>query len=677
MKSTICQLQLPWLPASSMWRETKNKCRPETNKISNNRLRLVVAIVFLLSGALIYKLFSVQIGQCDLYTALASSQHQVYSQLAPERGKIYLSENIDGQEKLYPLATNKDFASIYAVPKEIINPREVAEKLYAFFDEPYLDTKTIKENASSTSASIPSSTTSETSFNTASSTKEKIIDNYLKKLDKPGDPYESLDKKLGTDDLLKLFAFLASTSSAPVTADDLELRNEQVVYKKGATTTKFVLPGFGFDLQKYRYYPEKEIGSHILGFVSNADNQEIGKYGLEEFFNDELTGKAGSLKSEKAGQSNTIIVNDREYVKPENGSDLVLTVDRNIEFVACEKLKEAVKKHGADGGSVIIMNPKTGAIIAMCSVPDFDPNDYKDVSNIRVFNNPVTFDQYEPGSVYKTVTMSIAIDQNKVSPSTTYNDPGELMITGWNKPIRNSDFDTKGGHGVVDMNFVLENSLNTGAIFAMRQVGPTVFADYIKNYGFGEKTGIELGSESSGNIGNLLKSKVREIDAATASFGQGIAVTSLQMIMPYQAIANKGVMMKPYIVKSIIHNDGKCEEMQPQQLRRVISAQTASTMSAMLVNVVEKGHSNKAYIQGYYIGGKTGTAQIPTPGGYLKGQYIHTFIGIAPIENPSFVMLTKMDSPKDVTYAEGSVVPLWKDIADFILKYYQVPKTRD
>lgn len=667
-----------------MWRELKNKCRPEINKISANRLRLVVAIIFLLSGALIYKLFSIQIKQCDLYTALASSQHQVYSQLAPERGKIFLSEQMNGQEKLYPLATNKDFAAVFVVPKEIANPREMAEKLFAFFDEPFLNEKleNKKTSASSSSSSSVSGLSSSSSSSgsapsSASSTKEAIINNYLKKLDKPGDPYESLDKKLGTEDLLKFFAFIASTSSAPISADDLELRNEQVVYKKGVTTTtKFVLPGFGFDLEKYRYYPEKEIASHILGFVSYVDNKAAGKYGLEEFFNDDLFGKYGSLKSEKAGQSNTVIVNDREYVKPENGSDLVLTIDRNVEFVACEKLREAVKKHGADGGSVIILNPKTGAIIAMCSVPDFDPNNYKDVENIRIYNNPATFDQYEPGSVFKVITMAIAIDQNKVSPSTTYNDPGEIMIKGWPKPIRNSDFDTKGGHGIVDMNAVLENSLNTGAIFAMRQVGPKIFADYVKNFGFGEKTGIELGSESAGNIDNLLVNKVKEIDAATASFGQGIAVTPLQMIMPYQAIANKGILMKPYIVKEIIRSDGKKEEIIPKQIRRVISSKTADTMSAMLVNVVEKGHSNKAYIQGYYIGGKTGTAQIATAGGYLKNQYIHTFIGIAPIENPTFVMLTKMDSPKDVTYAEGSVVPLWKDIADFMLKYYQVAKTR-
>jgi len=649
-----------------MWREIKNKCRPEHNKISANRLRLVVAIIFLLSGALVYKLFSVQIGQCDLYTALAASQHQVNSQLKPDRGKIYLSENIDGKEKLYPLATNKDFAVLYAIPKDITNPQEMAEKFFQFFDA----NKIIKiDTATSTATSAPAII--------SSSTKEEIINGYLKKLDKPGDPYEALDKKLGTEDLLKFYAFLASTATNTISADDLDLVNDQVVYKNTASTTlKFSLPGMGFDLQTYRYYPENEIASHILGFVSYADNEGKGLYGLEGYFNDELFGKYGSLKSEKAAKSNTVIVNDREYVKPIDGSDLVLTIDRNIEFVACEKLKEAVKKHGADGGSVIIMNPKTGAIIAMCSVPDFDPNNYKDVSDIRVYNNPVTFDEYEPGSVFKVVTMAIAIDQNKVTPNTTYNDPGELMINGWNKPIRNSDFETKGGHGITDMNTVLEYSLNTGAIFAMRQVGPAVFADYIKDFGFGQKTGIELGSESPGNINNLLKPKVREIDAATSAFGQGLAVTSLQMIMPYQTIANKGVMMKPYIVQSIIHSDGTREDTQPQQVRRVISTKTADTMSGMLVNVVEKGHSNKAYIEGYYIGGKTGTAQIPTPGGYEKNRYIHTFVGIAPIEDPSFVMLTKMDSPKDVTYAEGSVVPLWKDIADFILKYYQIPKTR-
>jgi cell division protein FtsI/penicillin-binding protein 2 len=346
-----------------------------------------------------------------------------------------------------------------------------------------------------------------------------------------------------------------------------------------------------------------------------------------------------------------------------------------VESVACQKLQEAVKKHGATGGSVIVVNPQTGALIAMCSVPEFNPNDYQAVSNISVYNNPALLYQYEPGSVFKSITMAAALDQGKVTPSTTYKDSGEITITGWPKPIRNSDFSTHGGHGVVDMNTVLEFSLNTGAIFAMRQVGPSVFTDYVRNFGFGEKTGIELGAESSGNISNLLQKRVPEIDVSTAAFGQGIAATPLQMVMAYQAIANGGVLMKPYVVKAIVHN-GQREDTTPTQVRRVISAKTAQTVSAMLVNVVELGHAKRAYINGYYIGGKTGTAQIPTKGGYLTNQYYHTFVGIAPIDNPAFVMLTKIDDPKDVTYAEGSALPLWTDIAQFMLNYYQVPKSR-
>lgn len=650
-----------------MWRNSLNNSRPDKIRINSNRWRSVVAIIFLFSGALIYKLFNVQIKQCDLYTAMAASQQQVSSQLKPERGKIYFTEKVNGQERLYPIATNKDLAVLYAVPKDVANPKDLAEKMYEFFDKPRLEAE-MKDSASGTEP-------------IATSTKDSILAAYLKRLDKPGDVYEPLEgKKINAEKLLALFAYLGSTTSTPLAAANLELKNGRVLIKvaPGAASTtaeQLKIPGIGFDLQSFRYYPENEIAAHVLGFVSYSNDEGNGKYGLEEFFNDELFGKYGSLKSERGGQGSVIIVNDREYVKPIAGSDLILTLDRNVEFVACEKLKETVKKHQAEGGTVIVVNPKTGAIIAMCSVPDFNPNDYKNVPDIGVYNNPALFNQYEPGSVFKTVTMSIAIDQGKVSPATTYKDEGQIMINGWPKPIKNSDFSTHGPYGVVDMNVVLENSLNTGAIFAMRQAGPKIFADYVKDYGFGERSGIELGAESTGSIGNLLSNKVREIDAATASFGQGLSVTPLQMVMSYQAIANKGIMMKPYIVQAIVR-DGQREEMVPKQLRQVISPKTAATISAMLVNVVENGHSKRAYIDGYYIGGKTGTAQVALNGGYSTDKYIHTFIGIAPIDEPAFVMLTKIDAPKDVEFAEGSALPLWTEIADFMLKYYQVPKTR-
>ncbi len=652
-----------------MWRNAKDKNQVAGGKVNNNRLRFVIAVIFLLTGSLVYKLYSIQIRQFDLYTAMAASQHQVYSKLQPERGKIYLREETAGQEKLYPMATNKEFAEVFVVPKDITHPEIMAEKLFKFFDEPKLLAELKKQAASGTEIVI------------ATSTKEELIAGYMKRLDKPGDPYEPLVSKLAGDDLVRLHSFLSSsdyssdTSSILAAPEELEIKFGRIVYKDDQEK-EFVVPGLGFTSQSYRYYPEKEIGAHLAGFVAQVEGEGHGRYGLEEFFDEELFGKYGSLKSEKAGQANVMIVNDREYVKPESGSDLVLTIDRNIQFAVCDKLKQTVAKLSAEGGTVIVMAPKTGEIIAMCSVPDFDPNEYRSVKDISFYNNPAILYQYEPGSVFKTVTMAIGIDQGKVSPSTTYEDKGQIMIDGWPKPIRNSDFSTKGAHGVVDMSSVLDNSLNTGAIFVMKQVGPKVFAEYVRKFGFGERTGIELGAESPGNINNLLKNKVRDIDAATASFGQGIAVTPLQMIMPYQAIANKGLMMQPHIIEAIIHANGKREEITSKSSGQIISEKTAATVSAMLVNVVEKGHSQKAAIDGYYIGGKTGTAQIATVGGYIADLYIHTFIGIAPIENPAFVMLVKIDKPQGVKYAEGSAVPLWRDIADFILNYYAVPKTR-
>lgn len=647
-----------------MWRDQRCGLTLEKQKISPFRWRLIMALVFLLASALIYRLFCLQVKDTDRYVALAASQQQTFSRLQPERGKIFFTETINNQEKLYSAATNKRLAVLFAVPKEITDPRALAEKFYEFFDRPVLEQELINIKASSSEI--------------ATSTKEGIITNYLKRFDKPGDVYEPLEnKKVDTETLLKLFAVLGSASSTAINISDLQIKDDRVFFKEveGRAARELKIPGIGLDWGNFRYYPEKEIGAHLLGFVSYVDGEGHGRYGLEEFFDKELTGEYGFLKSEKGGASGAIIVNDREYMQPINGADLILTIDRNVEFFACEKLQAAVTKHGASGGSVIVIEPKTGAIIAMCSLPSFDPNDYKNISDIAYYNNPTLLYQYEPGSVFKTITMSVALDQEKVSPATTYKDEGQIMIKGWYKPISNSDFSTHGPHGIVDMNTVLEYSLNTGAIFAMNQVGAKTFADYVKNYGFGEKTGIELGAESGGNISQLLSKKIKEIDAATASFGQGIASTPLQMVMSYQALANQGVLMKPYIVKAIVRGSQR-EDILPKQIRQVVSAKTAATISAMLVNVVERGHAKGGQIKGYYVGGKTGTAQVAEGGGYSSDKYIHTFVGSAPIENPAFVMLTKIDDPKDVMYAEGSVVPLWQEIADFMLKYYQVPKTR-
>lgn len=690
-----------------MWRNGRQQNTADKN--INSRLRLFAALIFLLLGAIIYRLYFLQIIQGDWYSLLASDQHQVSSQLRSERGKIMLHEKLNGRDQLYPLATNKDFAFLYVVPKDIQDPQSLAEKFFEFFDKPELlsaikadlnqqadqslqkEIEVIKISEYSeedkaarikAAQNLTASRKNEEDWlksdgvdldKVIEEKKELLLKQYLKKLDKPGDPYEPIKEKMADEDLLALYAFLASKPDNAISADDLERKLEKVVFKKNGEELK--IEGVSFNLQSHRFYPENNMAAGLVGFVSSIDEEIKGRYGLEEFFNDELSGKAGYLKGER-GVSNTIIVNNREYTKPEAGSDLVLTMDRGAQFQACAALDEAIKKHRAEGGSVIAVNAKTGAILAMCSVPNFNPNNYQEVKDLKDYNNPALLYQYEPGSVFKVITMAAAINQGKVSPSTTYKDEGQIMINGWPKPISNSDFSTKGAHGIVDMNSVLENSLNTGAIFAMRQIGPKVFADYVKKFGFGEKTGVELGSESAGNVDNLFKNRVREIDAATASFGQGLAVTPLQMVMSYQALANQGVLMKPYIVQEIRHSNGRIDKFEPHQVQEVVSAQTSNTILAMLVNVVESGHAKGAQIPGYYIGGKTGTAQVATAGGYSQDKYIHTFIGIAPIDNPQIVMLTKIDAPYDAHFAESTAVPLWHDVADFLLRYYQIPKTR-
>lgn len=689
-----------------MWRDQKKNVNNRQGD-NNSRLRLVVAIIFLLTGSLIYRLFYLQVSQCDLYTSLAANQHEISSKLIPDRGRVIITDSASSENNQYTLATNKDFYLIYAIPKDIVNPGEVANYIYEFFDKQSLGkvvevgvNKEAQDNFESRLALInndeslspedkqqkidseikrqlelkESGDLDDKKESELSLKQLEIIDKYTKKLSRPGGMYAIIQNKVSDDKLLEFYAFINNKStSTPVDVKDLSISLGKVMNNK--TGKQLKIAGFDFEIKKFRYYPETNIASHLLGFVSYAEEVGTGRYGLEEFFNEELTGKMGYLKGER-GVNNAVIVNDREYTKPITGSDLVLTIDRSVEFYACDQLQKTVDKHQAKGGTVIAMDVKTGAILAMCSVPNFDPNNYKDVADMAVFKNPAIFDEYEPGSVFKTITMAIALDQGKVNQNTTYQDSGEIYITGWPKPIRNSDFDTKGAHGLVDMNYVLENSLNTGAIFAMRQVGPKVFSEYVQKFGFGEKTGIELGSEASGNINNLLKKKIKDIDAAVASFGQGITVTPLQMISAYQVFANNGYLMKPYIVKEIRHADGKVDKIAPIQERQIVSEKTATTILGMLANVVFNGHSKKANIPGYYTGGKTGTAQIAVNGSYVKDRYNHTFIGIAPIDNPRFVLLTHIDSPKGVQYAEGSALPLWTEVATFMLQYYQVPKTK-
>jgi len=684
-----------------------NRSRVRVKEPSLNiRVALVATLVFLLALGLIFRLVYIQVINHDHYLALAEGQHKTSYELLPDRGKILIQENsLANDSSLYPIAINKMFALIYAIPKQVENIEEVSEKLYTFFQEEKIKqevdlaiTKERKDRLERELVVLDTMAEEERSAKEAEikaaheslmldpvyldlenqrreemikARKQEVITKYLAQLGQSDDIYSPLEKKVDYDKLKSFYIFMSGRTD--LTTSDLEIKDGKVLIIK-EESKELILPGFSYSSAPYRFYPENSIGSHLIGYASYEDDEQHGHYGLEGFFDNELFGKYGKVTAER-GAGGLMIVNNRQYDKKEDGSSLVLTIDRSAQFTACRLLNESVAKHGASGGSVIVVDPKTGAILVMCSAPDFDPNNYQLVPDIKVFNNPVVFDQYEPGSVFKAITMAAALDKEKVTPDTTYQDNGQIMIKGWPKPIKNSDFSSFGAHGTTSMVKVLELSLNTGAIFAMQQVGYKDFADYVKRFGFGEETGIELEGESSGNIKSITGLFTKDIAAATASFGQGITVTPLQMIMSYAAIANGGKLMKPYVVKEVVDPQGKRFSTTPSLRRQVISERTAAILSGMLVNVVENGHSKKAQIPGYYIAGKTGTAQVASVSGGYSNRYNHTFVGFAPANNASFVILTKINNP-GAMYAETTAVPLAHDIIKFLLNHWQIKQDR-
>ncbi len=401
-----------------------------------------------------------------------------------------------------------------------------------------------------------------------------------------------------------------------------------------ATTSKV-----GLDVK--RVYSKGPFASQVLGFVGFQGIDRVGQYGVEGYHDDALL-----------------------------DGDIVLTIDPNIQSYVESRLNEVLRKYSSEGGTAIVQDPKTGAILAMASSPSFDPNHYSDYSLERYLNSNVQ-KQFEPGSSFKAITMAAALDTGSVTPDTTYTDTGVLEVGGYK--IRNYNDES---NGVQTMRQVLDKSLNTGAAFAQRRTGNDKFLNYVVGFGFSQKTGIDLAGEISGNISNLYQN--RQVNFSTASFGQGIAVTPLQLINAYSAIANGGKLMRPYVVKEIVYADGTRKQTLPKIIGTPIREQTAGTLTAMLVDVVDHGF-DQGRVSGYDVAGKTGTAQIPDKvnGGYLEdNQYIHDFVGFAPAYAPRFVILLKMVRPQGIKFASRSLSPVFSDIAEYLLRYFKIPPTR-
>lgn len=423
--------------------------------------------------------------------------------------------------------------------------------------------------------------------------------------------------------------------------DSYELLIQKATYEQVSKIEKLGLKGIYIKDETLRFYPFGKLASHLLGFIGPDESDKFsGRYGVEIFFNDLLAGKDGESKGDK-------------ITEPHNGQNVVLTIDRNIQAQAEETLKKLLTEKSAEGGLVVIQEPSTGKILAMASFPNFDPNNYSQY-DLKNFLNPAVQAVYEPGSVFKVITMAAGIDSGKITPDTTYVDVGSVTYNG--RTIKN--WDNK-AHGKQTMLGVIEQSINTGAVFAERKTGHDIFYNYLLKFGLNEKTGINLPGEIKGNLNNLKKNQ--DINFATASFGQGVSVTPIGLIAAISAIANDGILMKP-----LITSDEK-----PQIVRRIISSETAKTVIQMMVSAVKKNVI--ADIPNYSVAGKTGTAFIPD---FVKGGYtddvVNTYAGFAPASQPRFTILIKLTKPAGAPLAGQTVVPAFRELAEFMLNYYNI-----
>src|SRR3989344_4755293 len=405
------------------------------------------------------------------------------------------------------------------------------------------------------------------------------------------------------------------------------------------------IAGIRMDEQEKRLYAHGSLASHVIGFVapSGDDDSTVGRYGIEKQFEKSLAGTAGSL-------------DNGAITDATKGADVALTLDRQIQTEAEKILKKLITEKNAEGGTVIVQEPETGKILAMASAPDFDPASYSD-SPLKNLTNPAVQARYEPGSVFKVITAAIGLDAGAITPDMTYYDTGALKFDD-GAVIRNWDLKA---HGTVTMTNVIEESLNTGAAFMQSKIGNAPFYKYVVNFGFADPTGIELPGEVGGNLKNI-KTHTADIDFATASFGQGVAVTPIQMLTAISAIANRGPLMKPFITAGT----------EPKTVRTVLTKKAADQTTAMMVSAVVK--ARVAHIPNFTVAGKTGTAQAVdfVRGGYTK-DVINTYTGFFPASKPRIAILIKLDKPAGAPLAGTTVVPAFRQLAEFIIDYYGIP----
>ncbi|HHX63906.1 MAG TPA: penicillin-binding protein 2 [Chloroflexi bacterium] len=434
----------------------------------------------------------------------------------------------------------------------------------------------------------------------------------------------------------------------------------------GAQIEDLGLAVFSVTYHVRRTYPDGGLAAPVLGFV---DYQSQGQYGLERQYDRELAGVDGTWYGVRNTWGEHILVSLAGYRPAQDGVNLALALDRNIQHAAETLLSEAVRRSGAEGGNLIVMDPRTGAILAMTNYPAYQPGAYWEVDDLDRFVNTSISAIYEPGSVFKPLTLAAALEAGVISRTDTYDDRGEIIVG--DQRIMNSD---RRAHGVTTMTELLAYSRNVGAAHVATLLGPTRFYEMMRRFGMGEVTGIDLAYESAGIMRVPGNPQWHMSDLGTNSFGQGISTTPLQVVAAYGALANNGLLMRPYVVAEV-HDGDTVEARSPVRVRRVLSAEVAREITEMMADAVDMGMHN-AVVPGYRMAGKSGTSQIAARTGYQERTSIASFIGYGPLPDPRFVVLVKIDKPQEGYWGEEVAAPVFREMCEFLVDYYGIPPTR-
>ncbi len=584
------------------------------------RLNFLKLFFFLLLFALVGRLFYWQVLNYNELAEAATEQHLTTIRIDSPRGRILSADGniLAGNQKAYLL-----FAMIPEIEKNLGKSQKYVDKVKEIVDKltPILYKETISQKVEPEKLSKKE--------------KETIEANLR----------NDMTDKLSKQSLVwvPLFRKLSQNSAEEIKKIDIK--------------------GLGFEEQNRRFYPEGSLGGFLLGFVGkDSEGNDRGYFGLEGFYQDQLQGQSGTLTQEVDASGKPIISLEDAGSQPKQGLDIQTTIDRTVQYTVEKYLFDGAKKYGAKHASAIVMDPKTGEILALANYPSYDPLKWDQFEDKIRKNNAIS-DVYEPGSTFKGVTAAAALDSGIVKPETICPCAGPLKIAEYEVQTWNNKYSPNS-----TMAQILQHSDNIGAAFWAQQLGKEKFIKAVRDFGFGTTTGIDLQGEETG----LLKKNQDwgEIDLATGGFGQGLSVTALQMVNAFSVIANDGKLMRPYVVKKIISKDKEIENS-PKVLRTVLKKETAVKMREMLLSAVEQGEAKRIIPKGMRVGGKTGTAQIPLNGRYDPSKTVASFIGFGPVEDPRFVMIVKYVEPVPI-YGAETAEPTFFKIASDLYSYWGI-----